>query len=450
MSIFKNFKKKMLKSAQNNLSLAIYSVILAILVWFVISMTFYPSVPKTIQNVKLNIDISGTAAAESGLSIISCDVDTVDVKIRGSRTQVGNMNSDSLVAYFDADNITSTGKKTLTIKIKGSSGINYEVDSISPATATVVFDKYDTREFPIKPKTPNVSFAEGKMRDDEEFVCEPDVITITGPSAQLDKIDKNNGCFAVSSKREVLDASYTVPSDTIELYSEDGSKLDQSMMTFNKTSFLIKVPVLTQKTVDLTVSITNQPSNFNTDWLLERMTLSNDSIMIASGSTQTDLPDTLEIGSVKLSDVILDYSATFDVGKVLDSAGLKNISSVGSVTVNFDSSGLVSREFIINQENINIRNKPSSDYVYEVASNSLRITVIGPEDVVSKLTANDFNVVTDLLGSDISAGSESGVSQFSNDVTISCPDYDNVWSITKSKVLIKRTVKETSTEGQDE
>ncbi|MBR4626258.1 MAG: hypothetical protein IKO47_00885 [Ruminococcus sp.] len=438
MSIFTNFKKKLLKGAQNNLSLAIYSIILAILVWFVISMTFYPSVPKTIQNVKLKIDISGTAAAESGLSVIDWDVDTVDVKIRGSRTQVGNMNSDSLIAYVDADNITTTGKKTLTIKIKGNSNISYEVDSISPSTVNVVFDKYETAEFHIYPKTPNITLAEGKTIDSEESVCEPDVLTITGPSAQINKIAK---CYAVSSKAEELSASYTVPNDSIELYAEDGSLLDQENLTFNKTSFLIKVPVLTQKNVDLNVNITNIPAKFDTSWLMDRITLSKDSILIASGSTQTDLPSKLEIGSIKLSDIILDYSATFNVSKVLENAGLKNISGIENVTVTFDSSGLASREFKISQENISIRNKPSSDYDYTVVSDSVRITVIGPEEVLSELTASDFLVEADLLGSD-TAASNDNIAQFSNDVTITCPDFNNVWSITKSKVMIQKTAKQ--------
>ena len=442
MKMLTTVKKKLAKGAQNNLSLAVYSIILAILVWFVISMTFYPSVPKTIQNVKISFDISGTAAEESGLSVISHDIDTVDVKIRGSRTQVGNMNSDSLTAYIDTSNITTTGKKTLTIKVRGSGNISYEVDSISPSTATVVFDKYETRNFKITPKTPNISPAEGKVINDEEFVCEPDEITITGPSAKLDKIDK---CFAVCSKEEILNDSYTVSSDSIELYGEDGSIIDQDLMTMNKTSFLIKIPVLTQKTVGLTVNITNCPAKFDTKWLMDRISLSSDSAVIASGNSTTELPEKLEIGSIRLSDIILDYSVTFDVSKVIDNAGLKNLSGLGNVTVSFDSKGLASRDFTIAKGDIHIRNKPSSDYEYTVVSDGLTITVIGPEEVIAELTPNDFTVESNLLGTD-SAPSE-GATQFSNDVTVTCADYDNVWATTRSKIMIRRTPKQT--EAQD-
>jgi len=96
MRILKSLKNRILNGFKNNLSLAICSVVIAIIAWLVISMTIYPSIPKTILDVPLDIDISGTAAAENGLSLISCDVESVDVKILGNRTEVGNLSSESL------------------------------------------------------------------------------------------------------------------------------------------------------------------------------------------------------------------------------------------------------------------------------------------------------------------------------------------------------------------
>ena len=204
------------------------------------------------------------------------------------------------------------------------------------------------------------------------------------------------------------------------------------------------MPVLTQKTVDLTVNITNDPPKFDKNWLMERISLSSDSVVIASGNSQTDLPDTLEIGNIRLSDIILDYSTTFDVSKVLENAGLKNLSGIGNVTVSFNSEGLESRDFVIPKDSINIRNKPSSDYDYTVISDSLVITVIGPEEVLNGLTPSDFTVESNLLGTDTT--SSENVTQFSNDVTVTCSDYNNVWAITRAKIIIKKTPKQTETQ----
>lgn len=178
------------RAKQHNLPHMILAIFLAISVWFIVSMTQYPSVPKTITHIPLSIDITDTAAAANGLSVISCDVDEVTVELLGSRTQVGNLNNENIEAYIDADSVSTTGTKNLTVRIKGGRGVNFEVKSITPETANVVFDKYDTREFDVKPKIPNVSFTEGKAIDPDEFTCDPAVVRINGPSSTLDKISK--------------------------------------------------------------------------------------------------------------------------------------------------------------------------------------------------------------------------------------------------------------------
>ena len=66
---------------KNNFSLAILSILIAILVWFIISMTQYPSVQKTIANIPLSVDITGSAAESNGLSVISCNVEEVTVEL---------------------------------------------------------------------------------------------------------------------------------------------------------------------------------------------------------------------------------------------------------------------------------------------------------------------------------------------------------------------------------
>ena len=118
MKLLEKVKKNIMRGAKNDLSLAIYSVLIAILVWFVIAITLYPSVPKTIENVSLTLD---TTTSNNSLSVISYDVEKVDIRIKGSRTQVGNLDSGSFMAYFDTDNVTTPGKKSLNIKIRSSS-----------------------------------------------------------------------------------------------------------------------------------------------------------------------------------------------------------------------------------------------------------------------------------------------------------------------------------------
>ena len=445
MKILKKIKSTFAQKAQTNISLAIYSVLIAILAWFVISMTFYPSVPKTIKNVKLSLDISGTSASENGLSIINCNVKEVNVRIKGSRTQVGNINSDSLVAYLDAENVRTTGTKNLNIKVRSENGEVFELESVYPETATVEFDKIETREFSVDPMVPNIKYADGKTINPNEFSCEPDTVSITGPSAQLDKISK---CYAVSQKAMTLDSSYSLPSEEIQLYSEDGTLIDNPLLKFNTSSFTIYIPVLTQKDVDLTLNVIGPP-DFDADWFLDKLKFSVDKITIATKNSQTEIPDSLNIGRVELSKVDIDngYTSTFPITSLLESSNMMNMSNIDEVTVSLDTTDLVKKEFTLDQSRITFSNAPnSSDYDYAVVTKSIKINAIGPAEVIEELTASDFVADASLLNDQILSD------QFSHDVTISCLKSDKVWAVTQTRILIQRTehVEPTTSDEEDD
>lgn len=428
MSIIKKIKATIKKRAQNNLSLAIYSVIIACLVWFAISMTLYPSVTKSINNVKIDLDISGSTAAESGLSVINCDLESVDITVKGSRTQVSSFNSDTFTAYIDANNITSPGKKSLTVKVKCNKNIPFEVESISNETVTVIMDKYETREFPITPKLPNVKSVEGKTIYQNEFVCEPSVVNITGPSEQLAKISK---CCAFSDKKMELGSSDSLSTSEVRLYAEDGTLIDQSKMTFDTPNFFVNIPVLTQKKVNLVVKIVNCPTEFEKNSI--KFKKSTNSLTIATKNSDTEIVDSLDIGTISLTDLDFGYAKTFDISALLEEKGMINMSGVDKISVSLDDTDLAKREFVLDKNSIHMSNKPNSqDFDYELLTQSLPVTVIGPKDIIETLTPADIVADANLLNADMTAES------FSYDATITCLTSNKVWSVTKSKVMIQK------------
>lgn len=426
MKLLEKVKKNLMRGVKNDLLLAIYSILIAILVWFVIAITLYPSVPKTIENVSLTLD---TTTSNNSLSVISYDVEKVDIKIKGSRTQVGNLDSGSFMAYFDTDNVTTPGKKSLNIKIRSSSKVNYEIESITPSTVNVVFDEFKSKEVPIKPQIPNVSVAEGKAIYAKEFSCDPEVISVTGPSAQLDKIKYAN---AIVEKEMVIDSTQNIPVERVEFFSEDDTKSDTTNLKFNTTNLFIKVPVVTQKTVSLDVQLMRVPKNtFDTSFL--KLKVSPETITIASKNNQAKIPDTLTISQIPLRDLRDGYSETFDISSILAANDLINQSGVETVTVSLENTGLIKKNLLINKENIRILNPPDDGYSYSLVTGSLPITAIGPENVIENITNDDFYAEANLLNTN------SDLDQFTFEVLVCCSKSKYVWSIGQTNVLIQKT-----------
>lgn len=432
MKILEKVKKRLAKGAKNNLSLAVYAVIIACIVWFAISMALYPSVTKQIKDVQLSTDISGSAASENGLSIISCDLEHVNITVKGSRTQASRLNPDSFTAYIDTTGITTPGKKTLSIKVRSNDDIPFEVESISPQTVTVMIDKYETIEMPVEPKCPNISAINGKVIYQAEHKCKPDTVKITGPSAQLDKISK---CYAYSDRKMSLESSIDFQTDKLQLLAEDGTIIDQSMLDFDTTSFSINIPVLSQKTVKLSVQILGGSADFDKSSL--KFHLSADSLTIASKNSQFEIADPLEIGKINLSDMDLGYTKSFDINALLEASNVINMSGLENVVLTLDDTDLERKEFILDKKNIHISNKPNSnDYDYDLISQNVKICVVGPKDELSKLTPADFVAEANLLNADVPVG------QFDFDVTISCLASDKVWAVAnpaKPSVIIQKS-----------
>ncbi|MDD6345868.1 MAG: hypothetical protein PUA51_06600, partial [Oscillospiraceae bacterium] len=137
----------------NELPLIISSVLIAIVLWFIISITQYEIMTKNINDVPISMELS-EASESSGLSLISCDTQKVNVKIEGNRTEIGGIENDNLVEKLVTDNISSAVTKNLSIKIESKNGKEFEVKSIYPSNVSVVLDKIETREFPVTPDIP--------------------------------------------------------------------------------------------------------------------------------------------------------------------------------------------------------------------------------------------------------------------------------------------------------
>ncbi len=416
-----------LKSLMNRLSNSkpatiILSVAVALLIWFTISVTVYPTTPVTFYNVPLVVETEGTAAELYGLSVVSSSVETVNVQIEGSRSKIGSLSEEDLIASVSLDHVNAAGEYPLEITVKSTKNIDFAVNSISPSRANVTFDKIETRSFPVTPEFPNVVIKAGHTMN--EVTCNPATIDITAPSAQLDAISK---VVVKSDKYAEIDSSYVLYSSNVTLYNEDNSILDKEAYEMPTVNFMIDIPVLTQKELPLTYDVRNVPSNFDMEWLRKRLILSADTITLAANSASLINQEQWNLGYLKLEDIHLRYSNVFTV-PVAD--GVINQSGLQEVTLTLDPEGLEMRSFKVGSDNISIINAPSN-YDFKVITKELTISVIGPPEVLDELRTKDIVVTVDLTNYNV-AQSQS----FTGDSQISFSGASNVWASGVYKIAI--------------
>lgn len=418
------------KLTQSKPATVVLSVAFAILIWFTISVTLYPTTPKTFYSIPVKVELEGTQAGENGLSVVSCDVQTVNVQIEGSRSKIGVLTEENLTAYAVVENVTGTGVFPLEITVKSDTNVDFVVKTVSPAHANVTFDRIETRSFEVEPAFPNIVITPGHTMSDA--TCNPPTIEITGPTAQLDEIDR---VVANSDKKEEIDGSYVLYTSDVILYNKENSVLDAEKLTIPVTNFKIDIPVLTQAELPLTYEIRNVPRDFSEDelkWLRSRLKLSTEKITLASNNASLANQQNWHLGFIKLEEIGLNYSTTFTVP---EKEGVINQSGLQQVTLTLDSEGLEEREFIVNADNVSVVNAPAN-YDFKVITKQVCITVIGPPEELDALSTTDI-----VLEIDLTNHNADQVASFSRDPVISFNNSNNVWASGVYKIALERVEK---------
>lgn len=420
MKFLRNIKNHILNSFNNNTAIIIYSVIIAVILWFGISITIYPTTPKTFTNIPLEIDITGTSAEENNLSVINTSSKTVTVTVKGDRSRIGSLSEKDLVAKAIVENVTGVGEKSLNIDVHSKdSKVKFEVTEIRPSKVDVMFDRIDTREYELSADAPNITAAEDLYMDSHEFKVTPAKIEISGPSAQLDSIDRAQ--VYVDTKEEINAAS-TFYSKDIVLFDKNDSKINMDSLKFNSQEFAVDIPVYMQKKLDLTYELRFAPANFDANSL--NLELNVDEINLASPNTDLQKIDSWSIGNIPLYDIDLDFNKSFTLEIP---PNYKDLSNVSTVTATLNQEGLKKKTVSVND--ISIVHAPS-DYNCTVNTYGLTFDIIGPEEDIDEITEKDILVSVDLLKYTIQS------TNFTADATISFPNYNKVWAVGLQKVSI--------------
>lgn len=415
---------------ENRMATIIFSVVIAVILWFVISITIYPTTPVTINNVPLVVDLTGTAAAADGYSMISCDVEEVSVKIEGNRSKVGTLSSENLVAYAVIPNITTAGTKNLSIAVKSTDGTEFTVKSISPSSVNVKVDKIKTVTLDVMADLTNVESTKGSIINEDAVVVTPATVDVTGPAQLVSQI--KHASVAIESATEI-GATAKLVSEKLTFCDSNGTTIlvdDSSNLQYDLTQYTVDIPVQYTKEMDITYQLRGVPSTFNEQFLRDRLTLSAEKITLAAPDQSLSHTEEFTLDTIPLSNITLDFSKNYALEAP---EGYENLSGISTVNLALDSTGLAQKDFVVSE--INIINAASS-HVYTVVTEQLIVTVVGNAESIEELDPKLISVTVDLLS--VQQSDEDSTS-FSCVPAISIDQYDDVWASGDYKVIVTAT-----------
>lgn len=227
-----------------NIAIKVISLMFAILLWGYVLMTQNPPRVKTVTDVTVSIE--GEADLTTRKLTLRGDraalLEDVSVRVRTELTSYADISADDITASINLSRITSTGKHTVRIHAKSSSG---DVVSVSPSEIEVEIDTLTTRNIPIEIHEEG-ELPEGYWAGDVQL--DSATVLLEGPGTDLAKIVKAVGTIDLTNRTESLNQSIM-----LALYDKEGNVVESSILFGGMPTVVAKQEILPSKLVPIDV-----------------------------------------------------------------------------------------------------------------------------------------------------------------------------------------------------
>ena len=335
--------------------------------------------------------------------ITSVSSDTVTLKLSGNRSDLAQVNRGNITVKADLSKIYEPGTQLqlgTTVSFPGNLPSNaFVIESKNPGYLYVTVERRVTKEVPVEIQWIG-SAPEGYMSDRENSTLDYTSVSVTGPESVTDRIEKAVIQADLTDQRESISQSFRYT-----LCDGEGNPVDAELITTNVEE--VRLDVRIQKVKDITL-VYNIIEGGGATRDNVSVTMSADTIRVSGSEVAVDaMEDQLVVGTINLAELTKSGNLTFQV--VLPE-GVTNLSAITEVEATVLLSGLTTKDYVL--ENIRSINIPEGMEA-ELITEKLTVTVRGPAELMSKLTAESIMATVDFTGA------EAGTTTFRADITFS-------------------------------
>ena len=369
---------------KNKVTSILLSIIIAFGMWLYVVTNVSQEADYTIYNVPVIME--GEAVLnERNMMITDISADDVDLTLSGNRSDLAKVNNSNITLKVDLTKIYEPGEKI-------ALSYNPTYPSDVPANALTIVNRYPDniyitvearrhKEVPVEVQWIG-STPDGFMSDRENRVLDHSSVTVVGPASVADLIEKAVIKVDLSEQRESISQDYRYT-----LCDKDGNPVDAKLITTNVEQIHLDVKIQMVKEVSLVVDVTYGSGATEENTTIEIMT---PTIRLSGGSAVLDdLGDSITVGRIDLRTI--EKSQTLTLPFTLPE-GVTNLSNITEVKVVIRFSGLITREFEVEQ--IVAENIPEG-LEADIMEEKLTVVLRGPATELAQMTPEDITVKAD-------------------------------------------------------
>lgn len=355
--------------------------------WLYVITVEVPEDEVTFTGIPITFSNENTMMEERNLMVVSESVPTINLTLKGSRTELNKLSSSNISAIVELSQVLEPGNHWLTYKIgypPEVTGNAFEVISYTPSSIMLEVEKRLTRNIPVVVLSEG-AVPDGYFADTESVVLDIPTVEIKGPASVVEQITQALITVDLTDRTESVVENYQYT-----LCNAENEAVDAKMVTTNAGEIAVKLKIQTMKEVPLVLDVkegggaTEATSSIN----IEPKSI----FVTGSDAVLADLNEIL-IGSIDLSTELEDFEKVFTIP--LDD-NVNNLSEINEAKVTVQFPNLAKKTLEVT--NIQTTNVPEG-FEVELLTKVLSVQVRGPRDKVATLEAADIVAVIDLTNS---------------------------------------------------
>ena len=395
------------------------SVLIALVLWLYVVNVVNPSTEHTYHGITPVFVGEETIKNSQNLMVIGKY--SVDVKISASRKDIRSLDKSDIRVEVDLSSITEPGTYELPITIAPLSSA-YTIRRKNPEKLTVTVDREIDKVLPVEIDTSSLA-ADGYIVHEEGITKFPSDIRLVGRKEEIDaiaeirvQIPKKKQKTSISGKME------------FEYYDNNGKQIKETSVVADCEIVEVNIPIYRQKELPLSVEITG--GELFADNI--KQNLDPGKILVAGEEGVIEKMTSISVGRVDISEILSGKKVEYDLTMP---DGIINMSGRDKVSATLSVNGLVWKTVTTSKyEIINAGAMPEGSEV-KVLTKRLKVVVLGTEDAIAKVNAENVYMMVDLKSNVFSKGKHSQA------VDISFKGVDGVAAIGKEDYVVNFEVR---------
>ncbi|MCG8481700.1 MAG: CdaR family protein [Clostridia bacterium] len=379
MSYFSNFfqNKKSNVNKKSNIMTKILSVVAAIALWMYVIGEVNPEIIQEIKNVEVKL-VNMEKLTQTGLVLMGQDYYSVDIKVRGRRSDIINTTSENINAIADMRGF-GQGQNSIPVAVNLPS--NLELEDINPLQIKVTIDEIVNRAKPVE-----IEF-EGKAADGyihtTPIVSLPE-ISVSGPETFVESVDRI--VTRVNLNNSKVDISQSLPFSIV-----DADNNEVLGVTTEETYIDVSVPILRIKNVPINVKTSGTPAE------------GYELVSIIHIPSKVDIMGATEViepvNSVTANDVSLEgLTETQDINLNVNLPEGAQLAEINQPRIKVFIEKIIEKELIYDVNDLQIQGLREDLEIEFLENNTIKFVVKDIESSINRLSEEDISVMLDLNG----------------------------------------------------